>query len=61
MLVSKISDFKSQTKLTSFTRKDYMAMFKIISATTASRDLKKALTEGIITKKGEHNKTVYQF
>ncbi len=44
----------------SFTRKEYMSMFKDISPATASRDLKKGTDLGLFRKKGDKNKTVYQ-
>ena len=43
-----------------FTRKDYMNIFKDISTSTASRDLKKAVENNILEKIGEKNKTKYQ-
>ena len=42
-----------------FSRKDYMAIFKNISSSTASRDLKKGVDEGILKINGEMNKTRY--
>lgn len=45
----------------SFTRKDYMNLFKNISAATASRDLKYATDSSIISKKGDKRTTVYKF
>lgn len=51
--------FKSLNKL-EFTRKDYMDIFKDISSSTATRDLKKGIELGILSKKGENNKTVYE-
>lgn len=42
-----------------FTRKDYMAVFKSISSATASRDLKRALDLGLISKTGSKNTTRY--
>jgi len=49
-------------KITSneFTRKDYMNIFKDISAPTASRDLKKAVGLGLVEKIGDNNKTFYK-
>jgi len=44
-----------------FTRKDYMNTFKDISTSTASRDLKKGIELGILTKQGEMNKSRYGF
>jgi Fic family protein len=43
-----------------FTRKDYMDIFKDISAATASRDLKKGTELKIFEKIGELNKTIYK-
>jgi len=48
-----------QSGLKSFTRKDYMQLFKNISPATASRDLQQAVREGWLKKKGDKNKTVY--
>jgi Fic family protein len=42
-----------------FSRKDYMDMFKDISSSTASRDLKKGLEMKLLKSKGKHNRTVY--
>lgn len=42
-----------------FTRKDYMTVFKDISSSTASRDLKKGIEMNLIEKVGENNKTRY--
>ncbi|GEP52745.1 cell filamentation protein Fic [Flavobacterium noncentrifugens] len=42
-----------------FTRKDYMNVFKDISTTTASRDLKKATDLKLITMQGKDNRTFY--
>ena len=43
-----------------FSRKDYLIYFKNISSATASRDLKKAVENGIISKKGDKKTTVYK-
>lgn len=43
-----------------FSRKDYLAVFKEISAPTASRDLKEALQMNRIEKVGERNQTRYR-
>ena len=50
--------FKSLNKI-EFTRKDYMDVFKDISSSTATRDLKIGLELGMLSKKGENNKTTY--
>lgn len=42
-----------------FTRKDYMDVFKDISSSTASRDLKKGAALNLFKKIGEKNKTKY--
>ncbi len=59
--MDRINIFKSIIKKEYFARKDYLRNFKEISSATASRDLKYALDKGIIRKKGEKNKTVYQY
>ncbi|MFW2478107.1 MAG: Fic family protein [Sediminibacterium sp.] len=43
-----------------FTRKDYLNYFKLISSATASRDLASAVKYGLIRKIGDKNKTTYQ-
>lgn len=43
----------------SFTRKDYMDIFKDISGATASRDLKEGVTLNLFQKTGDKNKTIY--
>jgi Fic family protein len=43
-----------------FTRKDYLNYFKDLSSATASRDLKKAVEMGIITKYGDKKTTTYR-
>ena len=43
-----------------FSRKDYMDIFKDISSSTASRDLKKGLELNLFEKIGEKNKTKYK-
>ena len=43
-----------------FTRKDYMDVFKDISTATASRDLKKGVYLNLFEKSGHKNKTVYR-
>ena len=45
---------------TSFTRIDYMNVFKGISSATASRDLKKGVEMNLFVKTGQKNKTIYQ-
>ena len=43
-----------------FSRKDYLNYFKDISSATASRDLKKAVEMGFITKQGDKKTTTYR-
>jgi Fic family protein len=45
--------------LKEFSRKDYMDIFKSISSSTASRDLKKGVEMGILKVSGNKNKTKY--
>ncbi|MGG5507125.1 MULTISPECIES: Fic family protein [unclassified Myroides] len=42
-----------------FTRKEYLSFFKDISSATASRDLKKAVEDELIEKKGDKKTTTY--
>lgn len=44
-----------------FTRQDYLRHNKEISSATASRDLKKAVEDGILEKTGEKRLTMYKF
>jgi Fic family protein len=44
-----------------FTRKAYIHLLKNISTATASRDLQKGVEHHLLTKKGEKNRTQYQF
>ena len=53
--------FKEKAGAQKFSRKDYLQSFKDISAPTASRDLKWAVTENILMKFGDHRLTEYQF
>lgn len=43
-----------------FTRKDYMNVFKHISSSTASRDLKKGVEMNLFQKTGDKNRTIYK-
>ena len=51
-----ISIFKKKT----FTRKDYMTIFKDISSSTASRDLKYATDNRMLNKRGDKRRTQYE-
>lgn len=56
----RIELFLEQHSTASFTRKEFMLMFKNISTATASRDLKLALDSKLIVKQGDKRNTVYQ-
>ncbi|MGB0431985.1 MAG: Fic family protein [Bacteroidia bacterium] len=45
--------------LYSFSRKDYMQVFKHLSSATASRDLKAGIDKGLFSKSGDKRKTRY--
>mgnify|MGYP006196611427 FL=1 len=53
--------FKEKVGKNTFSRKDYMQHFKNISAPTASRDLKWAVEQQLLTKFGALRLTEYQF
>lgn len=53
-------EYFSGSNESSFSRKDYMNVFKNISTATASRDLKKGVELKLIKKIGEGNKTKYR-
>lgn len=53
--------FAAKTRNKTFSRKDYMQNFKNISAPTASRDLKWAVEQNLLTKFGQLRLTEYQF
>ena len=53
--------FKEKIGKNTFSRKDYMQHFKNISAPTASRDLKWAVKQNLLTKFGALRLTEYQF
>jgi Fic family protein len=57
----RIGIFKEKIRSGSFTRQDYMRVFKGISSSTASRDLKAAFDIGILDKTGEKRTTKYKF
>lgn len=56
----RIEYFISTWKQSEFSRKDYMKVFKKISSSTASRDLKNAVDQNKIKKKGEKRMTSYK-
>ncbi len=53
--------FKNNSSYHSFTRKEYMEMFKDISSATATRDLRHGVQKGILNKRGENRNTAYTF
>jgi Fic family protein len=55
----RINYFISISNKKYFTRKDYMNIFKEISSSTASRDLKFATEKGLISKEGDKRLTKY--
>jgi len=57
----RIEIFMEKTQKSSFSRKDYMRHFKDISTSTASRDLKQAVEDGILKKTGDKRTTRYKF
>ncbi len=57
----RIALFREKSGQSKFNRKDYLQSLKNISAPTASRDLKRAVEEGILQKSGENRLTEYQF
>ncbi|MEL6627318.1 MAG: Fic family protein [Bacteroidota bacterium] len=57
----RINRFQSIIKGDAFSRKDYMRFFKEISSATASRDLKKAVEAGVLSKYGHKRLTTYTF
>jgi Fic family protein len=57
----RIEKAKEFFKGTLFSRKDFIVLFKDISAPTASRDLAWAFEEKFLTKSGKGNKTLYRF
>ncbi|HHJ50892.1 MAG TPA: Fic family protein [Phaeodactylibacter sp.] len=52
--------FLSTTEDDFFTRKDYLKMFKDISTATASRDLRRAVKQGLIVREGDKRTSRYK-
>jgi Fic family protein len=48
-------------KLETFSRKDYLQLFKSISTVTASRDLKRGVDSGMLVREGNRRTAVYCF
>ena len=57
----RIKIFREQFGKNDFSRKDYLEYFKEISAPTASRDLKSAVEQKIIKRRGDKRTAVYNF
>ncbi len=58
---NRIELYKEIIGLNEFSRKDYLQNFKEISQASASRDLKWAVEQEILTKKGDKRLTKYQY
>lgn len=56
----RLSYFLEQIDIGEFTRKDYLKMFPKISTATATRDLRKGVDEGLLTRKGIDRVAKYQ-
>lgn len=59
--IERIETFKLNIRTASFSRQDYLRVFKNISAPTASRDLKESVDNGILIKSGDKRNTTYSF
>jgi Fic family protein len=57
--IERINYFISLVKF-EFSRKDYMNVFRNLSSSTASRDLKKGVDLNLLTRIGDKNKTIYK-
>jgi Fic family protein len=57
----RINFFRDIIGINEFSRQDYMREFKNISTATASRDLKNAVDDNLIEKKGDKRMTKYKF
>ena len=58
--IERLNYFLDQIDTGDFTRKDYLKMFPKISTATATRDLRKGVEEGILTRKGSDRLATYQ-
>lgn len=52
---------RSQFRLASFSRKDYLGLFKAISTATGSRDLQAGVAAGRLAKRGDRSLARYRF
>jgi hypothetical protein len=59
--ISRLQEAKAHFQETSFSRKDYRMLHKMISTATASRDLMEGLKMGLLVSQGQKNQTVYGF
>ncbi len=57
----RIAFFKDKISQQEFSRKDYLQFFKNISSATASRDLKWATEQNLVSKFGDKRNTTYRF
>lgn len=57
--LERLDYFLDQIKTSDFTRKDYLRMFPKISTATATRDLRKGVEAGILTRKGNDRLAIY--
>jgi Fic family protein len=60
-VLDRINIFKEHIDKQEFSRKDYLEYFKDISAPTASRDLKAAVDQKLLKRKGEKRTSIYYF
>lgn len=58
--MERLNYFLDQINIGAFTRKEYLKMFPNISTATATRDLRKGVEEGILTRKGSDRLASYQ-
>ena len=56
----RVSSFLSTYSGNTFTRKDYMRIFKEISPATASRHVRFAVDNGLVEKRGDKRNTIYK-
>ena len=58
--IERLNYFLDQINIGAFTRKEYLRMFPKISTATATRDLRKGVEEGMLTRKGNDRLATYQ-
>ena len=59
--LDRIGRAKDHFGVMTFSRKEYMELFKTISSATASRDLKEGVSSRVLTTSGEKNQMLYRF